>query len=144
MPERRKPYADTDLAKYLDYKIDSIKGIKTEEVIAAEMRFLEAKDIRRLRTGEEMAPLYWIGRLAHIIDAVPANLYRMAVDQHWPTLQETLAETFGAIATPNEAHLFLRKWRAVTENKDPAQTPEIREAIDRMLKEVRVLLAARA
>ena len=144
MPVRRTPYADTALAIYLDYKIDSIKGIKTEEDIAAEMRFLEAKDIRRLRTGEDFVPLDWIGRLAHIINAVPVNLYRMAVDQQWPTLQESFAETLGAIATPNEAHLFLRKWRAVTENKDPAQTPEIREAIDRMFKEVRVLLTARA
>jgi hypothetical protein len=143
MRVRRTPYADTALSKYLDYKIDSIKGIKTEEDIAAEMRVCDASQVRRFRTGEDAVPLDWIGRLAFVINAVPINLYRLALDQHWPTLQETFAETLGAIATPSEAYVFLREWRAVTENRDPARSPEVRKAISRMFEEVKILLAKR-
>jgi len=119
MAYHKSPYSDTTLTNYLDYKIDAIKGIKTEQDIAAEMGFLEARDIARLRTGEESLPLDWIAGLAQAINAVPINLCRLALDQRSPTLQESFAETFGAIATPNEAHLFLRKWREVTDDRDP-------------------------
>jgi hypothetical protein len=137
----RTPFANSLMAKYLDRRIEAIKNIKTEQEIAAELFFHDPKVISMFRRGEAMFPLDRIGLLALAINSNPAHLFRMALEQHWPGLLDTMAETFGGIATPNEDYL-LNKWRKATDNMDPTWTPEIKRAVDHMIAEVTSVTAS--
>lgn len=138
---RKLPYANSVLAKYLERKIKSIKS-KTEEEIAADVGYSFASPLSRFYTGESAVPFDLIPFLARAINAVPIHIVRMAIDQHFPDVQEHLADYFGALATPGE-YMLLRRWRAATENMDPATTSEADVIIDRAFREVNALLAVR-
>lgn len=141
-PKKAKtPFADSAIAKYLDSKFESIKGIKTEAEIATECWYDDPKYIARLRRGENPVPLDRISMLALAIDCHPVHLLRLALEQHYPGVQETLAEYLGAIATPNEEFLFLRKWRQATDNTDPGGPDEVLDAIDRMMAELKTVMS---
>lgn len=137
----RRPYADTELAKFLDKRIDALKAVKTEEEIAKILHFPQS-DLASFRKGEIPFPIDRVFLLALVLGEYPANLLRLAVDQNWPGLQDKLSAFFGYIATPNEEWILLRKWREATENRDPDSTPEIERAVERMIKEVKASISA--
>ena len=101
--------------------------------------YLRPSELPKLRRGEIPFPIDRVFLLELAIADTPAHLFRLAVDQHWPDLQEKLSEFFGYIATPNEAWILLKKWREATENLDPDTTPEIERAVDRMIEEVKTI-----
>ncbi len=141
----RAPYAETDMAKFLDRRIDSLRKIsgseRVEEVMAKFISVLP-KEVTRFRKGEAKFPLDRIYLLANATSDFPAHLLRMALEQHFPELQDALADLFGYIATPSEAWHLLRKWREATDNLDPDPTPECERAVDRMIEEVKSAMAA--
>ena len=134
----RMPYADTELVMFLDKRINAPKAIRSEEEIA-KILWLRPSGLAKLRRGEIPFPLDRVFLLALAIDGYPANVFRLALDQHWPDLQEKLSEFFGYIATPNEAWILLRKWREATENLDPDTTPDLERAVDQMIANVKVI-----
>jgi hypothetical protein len=66
------------------------------------------------------------------------------LEQRWPDLEETLAETGGAIATANEHFDLLKRWREATDNMDPISTPAMDQAIENMMAVVKAEMSARA
>ncbi len=137
-PKSRTPFADSALAKFLDRRIEALKDMKTEAEIAKEI-WSPPSFIPMYRRGEAKFPLDTIWLLAAAIDATPAHLFRLALEQHWPGLGEEMVLAFGAIATPAEEGLLLRPWRKATDNMDPRPIPELERAIARMITEVRTI-----
>lgn len=61
----------------------------------------------------------------------------MALEQHWPDLEETLVETGGTIATASEHCFLLKRWREATDNMDPISTPAIDLALESLFAVVK-------
>ena len=133
----RTPFASSALAKYLDKKVNAIKGIKTESDIAKEILYNDPRYISMWRRGEGPVPFDIISPLAFAISGNPVHLWRLALEQRWPDLEETLVETGGTIATAAEHYLLLKKWREATDNMDPISTPAIDRALATMFAVVK-------
>ena len=80
-------------------------------------------------------------RSSFAVEADPGHLFRLALEQYWPGRVETIDAIFGRVASANEEEILLRKWRAATENTDPAATPAIERVVDRMIADVKTIRA---
>ena len=89
-PKPGMPFANSAIAKYLDRHIDTLKGVKTQREIAAEIGYEKPNMISMFKRGEVRVPLDKIPLLAKAIDADPAHLFRLALEQYWPGLGETI------------------------------------------------------
>ena len=131
------PFADSAIARYLDKQIDSLKGVKTQREIAAEIGYDKPNLISMFKRGETKIPLDKIPLLAKAVGADASHLFRLALDQYWPGLKPTIDEIFERqMASKNETEVFLHKWRAATGNVDPAPSAEIAAAVDKMLADL--------
>ena len=131
------PFADSAIAGYLDKQIDSLKGVKTQREIAAEIGYDKPNLISMFKRGETKIPLDKIPLLAKAVGADASHLFRLALDQYWPDLKPTIDEIFERqMASKNETEVFLHKWRAATGNIDPAPNAEIAAAVDKMLADL--------
>jgi hypothetical protein len=130
------PFANSMITKFLDKKIDELKGVKTQREIAAETGYEKPNMISMFKRGEVKVPLEKIPALARAVNADPGHLFRLALEQYWPQLGETIQLIFGRIVTANEEEILIKPWREATGNFDPVPTPRIEEAVKRMLKQV--------
>jgi hypothetical protein len=146
MPGNKRPaapYAGLPITKYIDWKIAA--SSKTADEIAKETVNGRTRDIEAIRKGKEKFPIERIYLFAQSLTVAPGHLIRLAFESYYPDLTEDLAMLFGFhIATPCEEGI-LRKWREATDNKDPlpTQTRERVEVINRMMEEVRAVMAPR-
>ena len=58
------PFADSAIAKYIDKKIDELKGVKTQREIAAEVGYEMPNIISMFKRGESKVPLQKIPLLS--------------------------------------------------------------------------------
>lgn len=130
------PFAESSIAKYLDKQIDALKGVKTQREIAAEIGYEKANMISMFKRGEVKIPLEKIPALAKSLHVDPGHLFRLALEQYWPGLGETIVGIFGRTVTANEEEILVKPWREATKKQDPASNLHIEEAVKRMLKEV--------
>lgn len=130
------PYANAPIARYLDKQIDALKGIKTQREIATEVGYEKPNIISMFKRGEAKVPLDKIPALAKALHVDPTHLFRLAMQQYWPGLGEAIETVFGRIATPNEEAILLSKWRTATDDMDPAPSPALEAAVDRLISEV--------
>ena len=128
------PFADSAIAKYIDKKIDELKGVKTQREIAAEIGYDKPNLISMFKRGEARVPLDKIPLLAKALGVDPAHMFRLALEQYWPHLSEIIAELFGRLASENEEEILLKHWRAATRNTDPETTVKIELAVSKMIK----------
>ena len=108
------PFADSAIAKYIDKKIDELKGVKTQREIAQEAGYETPNIISMLKRGESKVPLEKIPLLAKALGVDPAHMFRLALEQYWPDRSEIIAKLFGRLASENEEEIFLKHWRAAT------------------------------
>jgi transcriptional regulator with XRE-family HTH domain len=78
------PFADSAIAKYIDKKIDELKGVKTQREIAAEIDYDKPNMISMFKRGEARVPLDKIPLLAKALGVDPAHMFRLALEQYWP------------------------------------------------------------
>src|SRR5947199_7674308 len=127
------PHANSAIARYLEKRIDELRGVKTQREIAAEAGFKRPNYLSMLKTGETQAPLAKIPALARALECDPAHLFRLAMMDQWPELRATIDAVFGRqMSSANEAAIFLDKWRAATANADPAPNAQIEAAVNAM------------
>ncbi len=131
------PFANSTIAIYLDKKIDELKGVKTQREIASEIGYEKPNMISMFKRGEVKVPLDKIPLLARAINADPGHLFRLALEQYWPQLGDTIQSIFGRTVTANEEEILIKPWREATGNLDPAPTAKVNEAVKRMLDQVR-------
>jgi transcriptional regulator with XRE-family HTH domain len=128
------PYADSAIAKYIDKKIDELKGVKTQREIAAEIDYDKPNMISMFKRGEARVPLDKIPLLAKALGVDPAQMFRLALEQYWPDLREVIAKLFGRLASENEEEILLKNWRAATRNTDPETSVRIELAVSKMIE----------
>ena len=127
------PYAQTRMARYLTTQIDALAGQKTQREIAVEIGYEKPNMISMFKRGETKVPLDKIPLLAKALHVDPAHLFRMAMEQQWPGMKETVDTIFKNVASDNEAEIFLKKWRERTRERDPSPTGQISAVIDEAL-----------
>jgi hypothetical protein len=91
------PFANTSIAKFLDHQIDTLKGVKTQREIAVEIGYDKPNMISMFKRGEVKVPLDKIPLLAKAVQADPAHLFRLALEQYWPDMGETIDTIFGRV-----------------------------------------------
>lgn len=127
------PYAGATMAKYLTAQIYALSGQKTQREIAQEIGYDKPNMISMFKRGETKVPFDKIPLLAKALHVDPAHLFRLAMEQQWPRLKNTVDAIFKNVASDNEAEIFLKKWRERTQDRDPSPTGEINDAVDVML-----------
>ena len=130
------PFANSAIARYLDKQIEALRGDKTQREIAIEIGYDKPNMISMFKRGEAKVPLDKIPLLAKALHLDPTHLFRLALEQYWPNMGDMIAKIFGRIASENEEAILLRKWRTATDNMDPAPSPALEEAVDRLIREV--------
>jgi len=130
------PYSTSKMAVYLTKQIESLKGEKSQREIAAEMGYDKPNIISMFKRGEAKVPLDKIPALAKSLHVDAAHLFRLALNEYWPNKQDVVGEIFGNIATTNEMEIFVKKWRAKTNDNDPPSSEHIEAAVDKILNEI--------
>lgn len=130
------PFANSAIAKFLDKQIDNLKGVKTQREIADEIGYDKPNMISMFKRGEAKVPLDKIPLLAKALGVETAHLFRLALEQYWPDQAKLILGIFGRTATENEDAILLKKWRAASQDLDPASSARIEAAVDNMLEDV--------
>ena len=129
------PFADSAIAKYINKKIDELKGVKTQrEIVAGELATRTPNIISMLKRGELKVPLEKIPVLSKALGVDPAHMFRLALEQYWPDRSDIIAKLFGRLASENEEEILLKHWRAATRNTDPETTVRIELAVSKMIE----------
>lgn len=130
------PHANSALARFIDKRVDELRGSKTQREIAAEAGFARPNILSMLKSGETAVPLARVPALARALDVDAGHLFRLGMADAWPELAPVIDEVFGRrMASANECAIFLEKWRAATGNADPAPNAQIERAVGLMLHE---------
>jgi transcriptional regulator with XRE-family HTH domain len=130
------PFADTAIARYLDKRIDELRGVKTQREIAAEIGYDKPNMISMFKRGECKVPLEKIPALAKALGADPRHLFLLALAQYWPGEEAVIEQIFGCLATQNEEQFLLLPWRLLTDNRDPALNADFVAAFKETLIEL--------
>src|SRR3984957_16290935 len=128
------PFADSAIAKYIDKKIDELKGVKTQREIAAEIGYDKPNLISMFKRGESRVPLEKIPLLSKALGVDSAHMFRLALEQYWPDRGDIIEKLFGRLASENEEEIFLKPWRTATRNADPETTVKIQVAVTKMIE----------
>ena len=128
------PFADSAIAKYIDKKIDDLKGVKTQREIAQEAGYETSNIISMLKRGESRVPLEKIPLLSKALGVDPAHMFRLALEQYWPDRGDIIAKLFGRLASENEEEILLKPWRTATRNADPETSVKIQVAVTKMIQ----------
>src|SRR5271155_3438289 len=128
------PFADSAIAKYIDKKIDELKGVKTQREIAQEAGYEMPNIISMFKRGESRVPLDKIPLLSKALGVDPAHMFRLALEQYWPDRGDIIAKLFGRLASENEEEIFLKPWRTATRNADPETSVKIEVAVTKMIE----------
>lgn len=127
------PYADSRIAKYLSKQIDTLSGRKSQREIAQEIGYDKPNMISMFKRGECKIPLDKVPALAKSIEADPAFLFRLAMEQFWPEGVSPINTIFGTVLTKNETEIIMYI-RQESGETDPALTPELAQAISTTVK----------
>ena len=128
------PFADSAIAKYIDKKIDELKGVETQREIAQEAGYEMANIISMFKRGESKVPLDRIPLLSKALGVDPAHMFRLALEQYWPDRGDIIAKLFGRLASENEEEILLKSWRTATRNADPETSVKIEVAATKMIE----------
>jgi hypothetical protein len=139
MPTERPghPHENSALASFITRRIDELRGVKTQREIAAEAGFNRPNIISMFKSGETQVPLDRIPAFAKALEADPAHIFRLAMQDYWPELRAVVDGIFGRnMASANEIEIFLTKWRAATRDADPAPNARIVAAVDTLMQSI--------
>ncbi len=126
------PYADMPLAQYISKQIDVQASMgKNQRQIAQEIGYEKPNMISMFKRGETKVPLDKIPALAKALNVDAAFLFKLAIQQYWPEMGQTIAEIFGTVLTKNETKM-IELIRRRTKDTDP----ELTRGLKRRLKAV--------
>lgn len=91
------------VAKHLD--IQAAAG-RTARKIAAEVGYRNPNMIAMIKTGRAKVPLEKIPALAQALRVDVALLFRLALEQQRPKINDAVCEVIGAISTANERDMI--------------------------------------
>ncbi|MBC2834080.1 XRE family transcriptional regulator [Paragemmobacter straminiformis] len=128
------PYASSQLAQFIDRRIEELHH-KTQADIAREAGFRNANFITMLKMGNAKLALDRVPALAKALEADPAFVMRLAVEQSFgPEMLKLLSELLGDTMTENEKE-WIKIIRDSSPNTDPAPARTIRRVLKLFLQE---------
>ena len=120
------PYENTATAKFISDRVRDLSHRKTQAEIASEAGFVNANMLTFLKNGRNKVPLDRVPSLAKALEADPAYLMRLALDQAvGVTSAQAIIEIFGTPVTENE-QAWLAEIRDASDNTDPRLTSRSR------------------
>lgn len=124
-----KPYADTPMAKYIERRVLELKPKKTQAEIAAAAGYTNPNMITMIKQGSSKVALDRVPALAHALEADPAFVMRLALEQAvGDTSAQAIVEIFGTPVTANERG-WIEAIRAASNHTDPRLTSRSQAAI---------------
>lgn len=122
-----KPVTPVTVAEFIADRLATID--KTQREVAEACGFETPNIITMFKQGKTKVPLDRIGPLANALDADPAHLLRLAMQEYmpdtWSSIEDILHST---ILTANELEL-VRKYRQVTGDADAQAMVVDRDAV---------------
>lgn len=123
-----KPYADTDLARFITKRVLELKP-KPQIDIAKEAGFVNPNVVSMLKSGATKLPLDRVLALAKALECDPRRLFLLAIQQQgYETEQAAIAQIFGTVVTENEAK-WIEEIRDASGHTDPNLTARSRTAL---------------
>ena len=116
---RSEPHSK--LARFLDKRLDELKGTTTLLEIARKLGYPRGHIISMFRADQAKVPLDKIPVLAEALDVDVGHLMRLGLEQYWPDKMEVITRVFSRIVTENEFELIL-EIRERTKDADPKLT----------------------
>lgn len=125
----KRPYSETDLAKFIERRVLQLKPKKSQRTIAFEAGFVNPNMITMIKQGSTKAALDRVPALAKALEVDAAFLMRLALEQAiGPTASQAVIEAFGEPVTENELG-WLQAIRSASKNSDPRLTARSRAKI---------------
>ena len=123
------PHAKTAAATFLIDRMRDLKHRKSQKEIAQEAGFLNANMLSLLKSGTNKIPLDRVPALAKALEADPAYLMRLSLEQSvGVTASNAICDCFGTPITTHERG-WLDEIRAASDNSDPCLTARSRSAL---------------
>lgn len=123
------PHAKTAAANFLIDRMRDLKNRKTQKEIAQEVGFLNPNMLSLLKSGASKIPLDRVPALAKALEADPAYLMRLSLQQSvGVTAANAIIDVFGTPITVNERG-WLDEIRDASSNTDPRITTRSRSAL---------------
>ncbi|MBL4930050.1 helix-turn-helix domain-containing protein [Fuscibacter oryzae] len=123
------PYENSHATIFIADRIRDLSHTKTQAEIATEAGFVNPNMVTFLKTGKTKIPLDRIPALAKALEADPAVLMRLALDQAvGATAARAITEIFGSPVSENEQG-WLDEIRDASGNTDPRLTARSRTAL---------------
>jgi transcriptional regulator with XRE-family HTH domain len=123
----------TDLAKFVEDRVEELKGTKLQSEIAREAGYKSPNMITMIKQGNAKVAIDRVPDLSKALDVDPAQLLRLALAQFYT--DETVAVLTSSfkkgMMTQNETKI-LSAIRAASNDSDPALTPDLEEKIQRL------------
>jgi hypothetical protein len=85
--------------------------------------------VSMIKHGDAKVPWSSIPALAKAIDADPAELIRLVLEDSWPDAHDVIRRVFGTIVSENECQLLIHL-RGLVGDPFPALSDELRAALD--------------
>ena len=123
------PHAKTAAATFLIDRMRDLKHRKSQKEIAQEAGFLNANMLSLLKSGANKIPLDRVPALAKALEADPAYLMRLSLEQSvGATAAKAIVDCFGTPVTTHEQG-WLEEIRDASGNTDPRLTARSRTAL---------------
>ena len=125
----KHPHADTKLAKFIQKRIDELRGHKSQADIAAQAGFTNANFLSMLKSGSSKLPIDRVSDLARALDSDPANVLRLALEQQLgPVAARAVSELLGTPLSKNERE-WIEELRNASDELDPRVTRKSRDTL---------------
>lgn len=122
----KHPHGSTRLAQYLTRRIEELRGTKNQVQIAEQAGFTTPNLISMLKNGASKLPIDRVPSMAKALDADPAYLLRLALEQSMgETAARAVGEIFGTPITANERG-WIEEIRDASGDSDPRLTARSR------------------
>ena len=126
---KNTPFEDSPGARFIAERVRDLKHKKSQKKIAHEAGFVNANMLSLLKSGANKIPLDRVPALAKALEADPALLMRLALEQSvGVTAATAIVEVFGTPVSENERG-WLDEIREASSNSDPRLTARSRSVL---------------
>ena len=129
MASKSGPYANSELAVYLDKRILELKYKKTQREIAVAAGFVSVNILTMIKQGSSKLAMDRVATLAAALEIDPKYLLRLALLQKGnETMIRVFDEVIGTVVSDREVN-WLQELREASSNSDPEVTTRARSAL---------------
>lgn len=118
----KKPYVDSQLAKYVKHRVLELKPKKSQLQIANEAGFPNPNMVTMIKNGSSKLAMDRVPSMARALECDPAYLLRLSLEQAiGDTAAQSVMEIFGTPVTSNELG-WIQEIRDASDQSDPRLT----------------------